>query len=152
MVNLPDIFPLTMDEFLEAYSIGGETHERWHHPATESASAIPSHFLTRYPPRNTSAWTGTPQESPGWIPLSPPSAGSRRSPLHCGNESGQAARWSGCPRLHWSSQAASYSPNTLLKKAREVKVIFCAWSVKALMMAGWQCPWLTAEYADRKSK
>ena len=36
--------------------------------------------------------------------------------------------------------------------ARDARVSLLAWSVSAAMICGWQWPWLTAEYADKKSR
>lgn len=46
----------------------------------------------------------------------------------------------------------SYSPSTLLWKAREVSVSLAACALSAARILGWAWPWLTAEYAERKSR
>ena len=45
----------------------------------------------------------------------------------------------------------AYSPSASLWNAREVSVSFDAWDVRASRIRGWQWPWFTAEYPDRKS-
>ena len=47
-----------------------------------------------------------------------------------------------------SSRKGSWS----LRKARDVSVTRFACSVTAARIRGWQCPWLTAEYAARQSR
>ena len=44
------------------------------------------------------------------------------------------------------SQSSLYSsPSWSLRKAREVRVSFSAWSARARLIFGWQWPWFTAE-------
>ena len=43
------------------------------------------------------------------------------------------------------------SPNLLLYNALLVNVSFFDWWCIILTNLGWQCPWLTAEYAEIKS-
>ncbi len=47
------------------------------------------------------------------------------------------------PVSSWRSRRRSGSWS--LRKAREVRVTFCAWATMAARMRGWQWPWLTAE-------
>ena len=43
-------------------------------------------------------------------------------------------------------------PRRSLWNAREVSATRPSWALAAATMRGWLCPWLTAEYAERKSR